>query len=351
MIRYKCRRWDYLTIFLRLLKKVSKMDFSVILLFSIFIIVIGTFGIHYFEPNTFPTVFESFWWTMTTLTTVGYGDYSPITVPGRLLGIFLFIFGIGIIGLLISNVVDSLTTYNQLKREGKVVFKGKNHIIYIGWSQKTERAIQEVFAHLPEMTVVLIDSLKENPFNHDQIHYIQGDASDEEVLLKANILEAKRVAIFADEAITQSILADGKTLLIASAVESLSHQHNKDIHTIVEICEDKNIPKFHHIHVDDFILSNDSISMLMAKSTLHPGTTSIFRQLLSKRFGNNIHELLPKAEWKTYKEASENLLAYGAVLIAVNDEMDFTNAHQKPLKSDDLLYIVCHDHVYEKIKS
>ncbi|WP_421382408.1 ion channel [Bacillus salacetis] len=338
-----------MTIFLRFLKKISKMDFSVILLLSIAIVLIGTFSIHLLEPETFPTLFEGFWWTMTTLTTVGYGDYSPMTVEGRILGVFLFIFGIGILGLLISKIMDVLATYHTLKREGKLVYKNKGHFVYIGWSTRTERAIKEVLANRSDKEVVLIDQLDSSPFSHDQVHFISGDPSDEEVLKKANVLESDRVAIFSDMSITKPVLADGKTLLIASAVEALSKKHNANIHSVVEVMEEKNIPLFNHIDVDDFILSNDSVSLLMAKATLQPGTTGLFRQLLSKRFGKNIHEFTPLSEWKTYKDASQALFDGGAVLITVNEDMDFSHAAEKKLQKEDILYIICDDEVYQKL--
>ncbi|MEI5908380.1 ion channel [Bacillus spongiae] len=334
---------------LRFWKRLAKVELTLALLLSIIVVIIGTLAIHWLEPNTFPTIFESLWWTMTTLTTVGYGDYFPTSTAGRLLGMFLFIFGIGILGLLIGKIVDVLYTFRRLKREGKVLYTEKNHYVYIGWSKKTEQTIFEIFAHEPKAEIVLIDTLRESPVTHEQVHYINGEPSEEQTLLKANITHSKRVAIFADDSITQPLLADGKTLLIASAVESLASKHDVNIHTIVEINEEKHINAFNHIKVDDFIMSNDGISLLMAKATLHPGTTLIFRQLLSKKFGNNIHELEPSSSWKTYKDAATSLMNTGAALIAVNDEMDFTGAEDKLLSTNDILYIVCNDETFERI--
>jgi voltage-gated potassium channel len=45
---------------------------------------------------------EALWWAIVTLTTVGYGDYYPVTAPGRITGVFVMITGIGIIGALAS---------------------------------------------------------------------------------------------------------------------------------------------------------------------------------------------------------------------------------------------------------
>ena len=133
-----------MSIFFRFLKKIGQLHFSVIIILSLIIILFGTFSIYLIEPETFPSLFDSFWWTMTTLTTVGYGDFYPTTTAGRWIGIFLFIFGIGIIGLLLSKTVDAMTTYTRLKKEGKLMFKQKNHYVYIGWSPKVEKSVIEV---------------------------------------------------------------------------------------------------------------------------------------------------------------------------------------------------------------
>jgi voltage-gated potassium channel len=45
---------------------------------------------------------EALWWSIVTMTTVGYGDYFPITPGGRITGVFVMVTGIGIIGALAS---------------------------------------------------------------------------------------------------------------------------------------------------------------------------------------------------------------------------------------------------------
>jgi voltage-gated potassium channel len=72
------------------------------------------------EVNTY---FDAIWWAFSTVSTVGFGDVVPITVGGRLVGIFLMIFGVaffvGFTALLIS-VILSMTDvdheYEELLR-------------------------------------------------------------------------------------------------------------------------------------------------------------------------------------------------------------------------------------------
>ncbi|MCO8277657.1 potassium channel family protein [Actinoplanes sp. TRM 88003] len=53
--------------------------------------------------NTYP---EALWWAIVTITTVGYGDYSPVTVEGRLVALTMMIGGIGLIGFVTGSLAS-----------------------------------------------------------------------------------------------------------------------------------------------------------------------------------------------------------------------------------------------------
>jgi len=51
------------------------------------------------QPEHFGSIPHSMWWTMATLTTVGFGDVTPITTLGRIFGTFLMVLGVGMYAL------------------------------------------------------------------------------------------------------------------------------------------------------------------------------------------------------------------------------------------------------------
>lgn len=64
--------------------------------------------------TTFQTTGDGMWWAVTTVTSVGYGDYYPVTTPGRILGGILSIFGVTMFGIVIALVTVELFRNEQL---------------------------------------------------------------------------------------------------------------------------------------------------------------------------------------------------------------------------------------------
>lgn len=285
--------------------QIAIIDNRIVFISSALTLILSTILIVQVEPETFPTYFDGFWWVMTTVTTVGYGDYSPVTLFGRLIALFLYIFGIGIIGVVIGKVVDGLASFRKKREEGDIVYKGKSHYIIIGWSKKAEFAVNEMLTTKPDTQIIIIDDLEKAPFLTENIHYIKGQASTSETLVKANIENAASVLIFADDRIVDGQLSDGKTLLIASAIEGTAPH----VHTVVEVMEESNIKNFEYMKVNEFIISQETISSLFVRSAFRKGISNVYNQLLRRSHGDDLYYVPASSQWKTYQDAFNELLA------------------------------------------
>ncbi|MDA0917399.1 MAG: potassium channel family protein, partial [Proteobacteria bacterium] len=83
------------------------------------LIFVVSAGIYFFEneaqPDKFQSVFHSMWWTIVTLTTVGYGDVYPITVGGKIFTFFILILGLGIVTVPAGLVASSLSKAREIE--------------------------------------------------------------------------------------------------------------------------------------------------------------------------------------------------------------------------------------------
>ena len=112
--------------------RLIKVSLWKIVLITVGVIILSSLIIQALEPETFPRFMDALWWTMTTVVTVGYGDYSPSTDAGRIFTmILLYTLGIGAMGVIIGKIFESLSLYRKMKEEGKLTYKGKGHFILI----------------------------------------------------------------------------------------------------------------------------------------------------------------------------------------------------------------------------
>ena len=85
----------------------------IILLIPVVVFSSVLFEIKTKEPNQpdFQNIPEAFWWAIITMTTVGYGDMVPKTIPGRIIGGVCAIFGVLIVALPVSVMGNNFSTY------------------------------------------------------------------------------------------------------------------------------------------------------------------------------------------------------------------------------------------------
>jgi voltage-gated potassium channel len=75
----------------------------------IFVISLAVFSAERHAPNATITNYgDAVWWAMETISTVGYGDMVPVTVPGRIFAVMLMLGGMVIVGATTATVISYL---------------------------------------------------------------------------------------------------------------------------------------------------------------------------------------------------------------------------------------------------
>jgi voltage-gated potassium channel len=248
-------------------------------LFSMIILFLIIFGaiIHFVEPETFPSIFEGIWWALVTISTVGYGDYSPSTVIGRLVGIVLIFTGAGLVTSYFATVATMTASSEQQYKEGKKGFEGEKHFVIIGWNERSRGIIEEIHMILPQQEIVLIDeSLSKHPHARTNIHFIKGKATVDAVLLKANIQHAAKVLVTADLK-QDEFQTDMFSILTLLAIKGLQ----PDVLCLVEILTKEQKENARRAGADRIIETNKFAGEYMLSQLLHG--VSIHWDLLADR--------------------------------------------------------------------
>ena len=89
---------------------------STIVVVAIVLVLVAGLLARIVEPETFDTIGLSYWWAVTTVTTVGYGDIVPVSTGGRIVGALLMLTGLALIPTLTSVIVSTFL-YKTRKSE------------------------------------------------------------------------------------------------------------------------------------------------------------------------------------------------------------------------------------------
>ena len=91
------------------------------------------------------SVTDALWYAVVTLTTVGYGDFYPVTMAGKLVGLFIILGSLGVLGYVIGDVTSRINTYMEKKKNGFFGTNFEDHYIIIGWSEFGRQVADQIF--------------------------------------------------------------------------------------------------------------------------------------------------------------------------------------------------------------
>ncbi len=306
-------------------------------------LIVCSLVFYYVEGPVDPdlTLADSFWWGFVTTTTVGYGDYYPLTTGGRLIAVILMLIGISTFGFLTA-AVASLFVENKLKEGmGLVNIKFKNHIVIIGWNKRSETMLKELARDDPDRKIVIVSEIEHLVFETKNTYFVHGDPTLDETLIRTNISEADIVIIVADDKlIDNNGMADARSVLICLAIDKL----NPNIHIIAEVLNEENIPHFERANVNDIIVSNQMSSRVMVRSAVYKNVSVVLKELLTNAYGNEIYECDVKSDdiGLTFKELSSKYITnYNAVVLGIADEKVSLNPDKdRKVQSNDMLIYI-----------
>lgn len=105
---------------LTVIRKEARVLFAAVSVLII-VMVLSATGMYYIEQHAQPTAFGSIpaalWWAINTLTTVGYGDVTPVTPLGKLFSGVITILGVGIFALPAGILAARLSELSRVRRD------------------------------------------------------------------------------------------------------------------------------------------------------------------------------------------------------------------------------------------
>ena len=162
-------------------------------LICFFIILGGSWGYMFIEGWNF---LDSIFMTVTTLSTVGYGEVHNLGQAGKIYTMILIIVGVGFLGYVAASLVQfmvegQIRSILGRRRLDHHINRLKNHYIICGYGRIGRVLCMNLRQKPIDVVVVEKNPAALQMMEEDNILYVLGDSSDEAVLLKAGIRHAK----------------------------------------------------------------------------------------------------------------------------------------------------------------
>lgn len=216
-----------------LIKRFTKSGFLYVFLYFIVSVLIATTGFAILEKRS---LLDSFYWAIVTLTTVGYGDVTPVTAAGKIFSLFIMILGIGTIAIFAGIIAMYLIGLQALIEERRVK-RMKKIMLICGYNEKIKNFLKEI--DIESKDIVCIAPLAERPIDlPEKIVFISGEPYLDEVLRRANIEEVSEAVISLDR--------DQDAILTVLTIENI----NKEIITICNVIGEANLKHLTRLGVD-----------------------------------------------------------------------------------------------------
>ncbi|HXP28396.1 MAG TPA: potassium channel family protein [Solirubrobacteraceae bacterium] len=90
----------------------------IIISFTLAMTLIGGVVIHFADARNFPNIGDGLWWSVQTVTTVGYGDHVPTNAVGRIVAAVIMLVGIGFLSVITATITSAFIESARKRIEG-----------------------------------------------------------------------------------------------------------------------------------------------------------------------------------------------------------------------------------------
>jgi len=264
----------------------KRFEFATLLSLLIFILFISSLAIYLFEGGRNPKIesfFDALYWSLVTISTVGFGDITPISHEGKFVAMLVILSGIAWVTFITSVTVSLFSQKLQELKDSRVVAninKKSAFWIICGYGNMSKMFLQK---NQENQSYIIIDKDhgRVEEAIRDGFNAIHDDASRYEVISRFNTEESKITLI----TLTKSDIENIYITLNAKAVSS-------DIKVIARCNDNLMANKYHLAYCDHILLPNHIATMMLTTAIKHPNTYPSIYNVLT----GNAKSLLDEVE-------------------------------------------------------
>ena len=330
----------------RILRQHKELGFFLVVVVLIASVLGNALTFYAFDSAANPdlTPGDALWYSVISITTIGYGDFSATTVGARLgTAIFVVLFGLAAFTSAVGMGIDRLLERRERERLGMIKVKSKGHLLIINPStaDRARRIIEEYVedaGHDAEDVVIVSDRFESLPFSLSRVSFVRGSPLEEDTYSRANLGQAAHVMILGsgyDDPNSDSFVA-----AIVSVVEYL----NPDISGVAECQYLTHNVLFKGAKSIRPVYALNLVNKLMVQDIQDPGVQLIFNIVTSNVMEGTVLSTVVEEEPPApiqYKDAAKALLDHDVNLVGViKDGIPFLSFTDLDVEQGDSMFYI-----------
>jgi voltage-gated potassium channel len=266
--------------------KNKRFELLTLLFLLLFMVTTAGIAIYVLEERINPEItslFDAIYWSLVTMTTVGYGDVAPITDAGRAISMLTIIVGIGMISFATSVIVSAFSERLTEIKESRIieqVNKSRSFLIVCGYGQMAKMFFRQNKGTMEDYVILDKDIKRVEQARKDGYQVVHEDASSFETLSKFNV-EHSSITLLCLTA------SDVENIYITLNAKSISRK----IKVIARVNDINIVSKFEYAGVDHLLMPNQVVNTMIRTAITQPTMYKAIHAILTGKSIARIDEM------------------------------------------------------------